>query len=454
MTPKTSLPEIAWPPISDPHASVLLSLLFQLQQSQWWTPKEIQEQQFRQLNALMAHAWKTVPYYHQHLRAAGLSPDEALTPRNWRQVPVLTSDALRNSPASIRSKHIPAQHGKIVNHKTSGSTGKALTIPGTEVTALFWLAFTLRDHIWHERDVSGKLVAIRSGRDAEDPNRVYTLPSWGIASNLVFNTGPSVLFYHLLPIERQAELLLEHDPDYLLVYPDVILRLAFFFRKHQLRLPNLKQIMTYGEAATPEVRTVCSKVWGVKTKDTYSAEEVGYIALQCPETDNYHVQSESLLLEVIDDKGGPCGLGETVRIIITALHNFALPLIRYEIGDYAEVGKPCPCGRGLPTLKRILGRERNRAILPDGRRLWPNLSGNIWCHIRSIEQIQIIQKTETSLDVRVVSKKALNKNQEKSLTKSLHQTFGYPFECSFSYVGKISRHANGKFEPFISELTE
>ena len=186
----------------------------------------------------------------------------------------------------------------------------------------------------------------------------------------------------------------------------------------------------------------------------YSAEEAGCIALQCPQTDNYHVQSESLLVEVLDDKGDPCEPGEIGRVILTTLHNFAMPLIRYQIGDYAEAGGPCPCGRGLPTLKRILGRRRNRARLPDGRRIWPQLSSESWSDIKEIECIQIRQKTLDRLDIGVVSPHPLNPSDETRLTGSLHQVFGYPFACIFSCLDAIPCHANGKLEPFISELDD
>ena len=88
----------------------------------------------------------------------------------------------------------------------------------------------------------------------------------------------------------------------------------------------------------------------------YTCQEAGYLALQCPDYPHFHVQSENVLLEVVDDVGQPCGPGEVGRVLITSLNNFATPLIRYELGDYAEVGAPCPCGRGLPVLKRIMGR--------------------------------------------------------------------------------------------------
>ena len=83
----------------------------------------------------------------------------------------------------------------------------------------------------------------------------------------------------------------------------------------------------------------------------YSCEEAGYIALQCPQAEHYHCQSESVLVEVLDDEGRPCTPGQVGKVVLTALHNFAMPLIRYENQDYAEVGPPCACGRGLPVKR-------------------------------------------------------------------------------------------------------
>src|SRR6185295_14515719 len=99
--------------------------------------------------------------------------------------------------------------------------------------------------------------------------------------------------------------------------------------------------------------------WGVGVVDVYSSEECGQIALQCPEHEQYHVQSESVLVEVLDDEGRPCAPGTIGRVVLTTLQNFAMPLIRYDIGDFAEPGPACPCGRALPVLTRIVGRVRN-----------------------------------------------------------------------------------------------
>ena len=103
----------------------------------------------------------------------------------------------------------------------------------------------------------------------------------------------------------------------------------------------------------------------------YSSQEFGYIALQCPDAHTYHVQSEAVYVEILDGPGGPCRPGEVGRVVISTLHNYATPLLRYEMGDYAETGGDCVCGRTLPVLNRIVGRERNMWIMPNGQRMWP-----------------------------------------------------------------------------------
>ena len=138
------------------------------------------------------------------------------------------------------------------------------------------------------------------------------------------------------------------------------------------------------ESGEPELRAACRDLWGVPLHDVYSANELGYIALQCPESEQYHVMSECALVEVIDGDGRPCRPGETGRLVLSSLHNYAMPLLRYEIGDYAEVGDQCPCGRGLPLLNRIAGRERNMLVLPDGRQHWPTCPRTVAADARCV----------------------------------------------------------------------
>jgi phenylacetate-CoA ligase len=130
-----------------------------------------------------------------------------------------------------------------------------------------------------------------------------------------------------------------------------------------------------------------------------------------------------------------------------------MPLIRYEILDYAEVGEPCPCGRGLPVLKRIMGRARNIIHLPDGTRHWPSFPASAWTHIGPIRQIQMVQKELDLILVRLaVENGRLNPEQERSLLEALRRTLGHPFRMNVEYLDEIARSANFKYEDFVCEI--
>jgi len=205
----------------------------------------------------------------------------------------------------------------------------------------------------------------------------------------------------------------------------------------------------------PQLRMLCREVWDVPLVDNYSAQEFGHIALQCPESNAYHVQSESLLVEVIDKNGRPCTPGQIGRVVVSTLQNFAMPLLRYEIGDYAEVGEPCRCGRGLPVLNRIVGRSRNMFRLPDGRQIWPSLSlegQTVPAAAQQVAQFQVIQRRIDRLQVRLVTGGPLRQHDEEELRRWLHRSLGYPLEIDFDYVETIQRSAGGKYEDFRSEV--
>ena len=163
--------------------------------------------------------------------------------------------------------------------------------------------------------------------------------------------------------------------------------------------------------------------------------------------------AENLIVEIVDVNGISAAEGETGRVVVTDLNNFATPLIRYDIGDYAQVGPTCPCGRGLPTLKRILGRERNLIRMPDGSRHWPLVGFHKFRKIAPIVQYQMIQQDREHVELRLVVERPLTVQEESNLTAHVQTSLGHPFALSFSYFdGKIPAGANGKFEEFVCRV--
>jgi len=310
---------------------------------------------------------------------------------------------------------------------------------------MYLMALTMRGHLWHGRDLTAKNVDIRTARTNENSQKKY---HWAP----VPDAGESVRLDINLPINGLLEQLAHEDPVYLQTHPYSLKGLIENSVERGVRLKNLREIRTFGEALDQGIRDAARTHWGVRVINNYSAMEIGTIAHQCPESENLHVQSESVLVEVLGDDDKPCSPGEVGRVVVTALHNFATPLIRYEIGDYAEVGEACACGRGLPVLMRILGRERNFLVLPGGEKRFPEAWRTLTDIAPEIRQFQLIQKSVGDILLKLVLASPLTQTKESQLTSYLTEKFGHEFNYQFLYVDEIPRSVNGKFEEFMSEV--
>ena len=364
-----------------------------------------------------------------------------------------TRKQIQEAESKLISQAIPVSHGKTHAVTTSGSTGMSITVNTTELSDLFWRAFTLRDHLWHGRNFQAKMAVIRRFASAQAlPPNGETHPGWGPSVNTVYTSGQLALLNITASVVQQLAWLQQQNPAYLLSYPSNLLALANLSIQTGIHLPNLKEVRTLGEVVGAEVRAACKQAWGVPLVDQYSCQEAGYLALQCPSHEHYHLQSESALVEILNESDQPCVPGEIGRVVVTTLHNYATPLIRYEIGDYAQVGEPCLCGRGLPVITRILGRSRNMLHLPDGETRWPLVGSDNYRHIAPVSQFQLIQHALDQIEVKLVIARKLTPKEMQALTEMMHNALAYPFKLTFTYVESIPRSASGKHEDFISKV--
>ncbi len=449
--PRSSVPGFEFPAIPDNNAARSLAIQFQLAQSEWWQPDRLLQLQLRQLTSLVHHAKSST----RHYRSLDVPQGSVLTEENLRALPVLRRHDIQIAGAGLFSDDIPESHGTVTSVMTSGSTGTPVTVLKTQSSMQLWRAFTLRDSLWHRRDLSAHLGIIRF---VDDPTRYLppdgtSLSGWGRATDEIFPGARATMLNVGTPVDEQAAWLHKIRPTYLLTHPSNLRALAEYFDANSLKAPgSLRQLRTLGELLTAETREVCEEVFGVPIADMYSSQEVGYMALQCPEGTNYHVQSENVLLEVLDTSGNPCAPGQIGRIVVTDLHNYASPLLRYEIGDYAEVASPCQCGRGLPALERIIGRERNMWVRPDGRRAWPLIASKITRAAAPYRQMQLEQVSIDLIVVRLVPEGSLDDGDRHALTAAIHQCLGFRTNLHFEIVDSIERGRNGKFEDFICRV--
>jgi phenylacetate-CoA ligase len=447
----SSVAGIVWPALPSLIGAGRLGALFQMEQSQWWPQQKIRQHQFKQIDGLLRHSVQHVPYYREHL--ANHITAQALSEQQWLSIPLLTRNTLQQAGNELRTTVLPPGHGKLLQQRTSGSTGKPVEVLTTELNNFFWNVFSLRDTLWHHCDLTGKLAVIRHIDEGKaGPPHGVRLNNWGSATKGVLQTGICVLMNIHTPVVELAAWLEKEQPDYLQTHPSVLQELALYCQREGVQFPSLREVHTISEALPDGLRELCQAVWGAKLIDVYSTMELGYLALQCPEHEHYHVQSESVLLEVLDDDGHPCAPGQVGKVVVTSLHNFATPLIRYELGDYAEVGEPCACGRGLPVIKRILGRYRNLVTLPNGERCWPKFGIDAILKIAPVRQFQAIQHSTSEVEFLLVMKRALNTEENHKLLELFRDNLHPEMNITIREVSDIARSASGKYEEFVSRL--
>jgi len=156
-----------------------------------------------------------------------------------------------------------------------------------------------------------------------------------------------------------------------------------------------RMVFTSGELLDPATRRTIETGLGARVLDIYGCTEVKEIAWQCPAREGYHVNADWLLVEV--DSGGAAAGERAGRLLVTSLYNFAMPLLRYEVGDagFALEGR-CGCGRGLPLISPTLGRSVDHLALANGTLVAPY---SLTCAVEAIEGMQQYQFVQTQADI-------------------------------------------------------
>lgn len=446
-TSESSREQVPIPRVANEQNAVLYSMLQQLNESQWCSPEQLAEGQLQQLKKLLGYSILYSPYYRQRLHHVDIN---CLDLENFKQLPVLTRIELQENNDTIDCSRLPDGHGEPVATMTSGSTATPVRLRGSALTATIWNAINMREQLWHRRDPGKTTAAIRWRSDAVGmPPQGVTFQDWGMPINQFFETGPAYFLNSAADISDQLQWLRQVNPHYLMSHPSNLKALLRESQKMGVEFANLVEFRTVGESVDDELRELVRDEFNAPLVDLYSSQEVGFVALQCPHHDHYHIQSESLYVEVVREDGSACEPGESGKLLVSSLRNYATPLIRYEIGDHAELGEPCDCGRGLPVLNRINGRVRNMLQLPDGNGRWPNFGFQKMMQIAPLQQFQVVQQSLQLIELKLVVEQQLGSEQESAIKQILGSHLGHPFEINISYHTALPRSASGKFEDFV-----
>lgn len=446
----SDVPGALWPPVQTGLNASVAALARQMELTERLPLSDIQAGQDRQLRALLAHFAAQSPQFQARLKAAGLAVGDVAGVSKLSRLPVLTRRDIQSAGPAFYCAQLPQAHERAGETKTSGSTGEPVTVTKTRITMLFSLVYTLRNHAWNGRDMTGRVFSIRA-----NIARFGWSDDWGVPVAPLFESGKLQGMPISADIGEQAKHLAAFQPHMLIIYPTALEALLDLWGDGGSPLENLQHIKTLGETVSDRLRSKARSVVGLELEDVYSSQEMGTIAMQCPEGGQYHVMSESVIAEVLDENDRPCGEGEVGRLVLTDLQNFASPLIRYDIGDYAEVGGPCACGRTLPTLKRILGRERNLVRHADGRRHWPLVGFHDFDTVAPVRQYQMVQTSLQDIEFRVVTDEPLSGDQESGLIAIAQKALGDDFRFILVQSReRLPRGRSGKFEEFICAVRE
>jgi len=413
--------------------------------TQWLSREELQASQASRVSELLLHARKTTDFYKNRLDVDLGSPVSIA--KAWSNIPILTrAEALKHRPKLI-SRKTPRASGPVIEGGTSGSTGTPFKYKTSAASHVLARALTERMLRWWSVDGNKSFAQI-----AGDKKRVAPPPE-GRTTYGWHSSHPEGIRHFLdvtTDIETQLKWLLARRPVYFGTYPPILKELALIARKSASEL-KFDLLVPFGTVVDDETRELCRAVFGANIADTYGTQEAGHIAAQCCDCGEYHISAEGGVIEVLGIDGFPAGPGEIGRVVVTPLYNYAMPLIRYELGDMAEVGSAQPsCGRGLPTLRRILGRTRNLFRFRDGSTVWPVSGAFRLGDFIALKRFQIVQTDLDQVEIRYERAEIDRPIDLPALTQRVTKALRHPVTVVVRAVDKIDRSASGKYEECIS----
>lgn len=419
-----------------------------LDQSQWWPRDKLVAWQRQQLNFLLNHARNSAPFYKFRLNSV-FRADGTIDWAGWHKIPIMKRADVLERRDAILSKTPPAQHGPYFEYETSGSTGHPVRGVTTKWLLDTSAACKWRAYQWADVDWS-KTMLSTSG---EIPGRAIgeIIGPWGPPWLESAQQGRMIYSpYHT------------HFPDRLTImekfgasYHDTTAasaeRLAEIARAEGAHL-HLDKVFVRGGAVTDRLRADLRDVFGAEAVEFYSSKECGAIAQRCP-AGHFHVSAEAVLLEVVDADGVPVAPGEAGRAVITPFASTAFPLIRYDQGDIVVAGSECECGRGLPVIASISGRETHFFRHADGRKIDRELTQE--CReLIGAGQIQVAQVGRTSFEVRYAPRDWGVARDEAKFVEKFREIFFPEASVTLVEMKEVPLTPAGKFLGSVVEWRE
>ncbi|MFD0078717.1 phenylacetate--CoA ligase family protein [Streptomyces sp. NPDC127166] len=406
-------------------------------------PGALRDLQSERLAAVLRHAIGAVPVY----RRMGITADDGTDP--WRLLsafPFVSKLELAEGMVDHCDDDIDPAACRVL--ETSGTSGVPLRMVRHDDALVYeWATALVRNQ---RQGKAFDRTVLRPCLARMDRWFEYTSPGAGFARIAQFGLAGRGASDHAAFAERARGF----RPDVLAGTPRSLVDFMELLRSHGGPLPWVQSIVTCGELLVPSVRVALTEFFGLPVIDMYAMKEAGTIAVQC-EAGSYHIESERLWLEVVDDDGVPLPEGRTGEIVITDLTNRAMPLIRYKTGDFGSLASAA-CGCGLPhkVMDLVEGRNPGELRRPDGTVL-PVLWVVRAARRHPVRRYQVVQEADFSVTVLVAPAPSFTAADAVELTRNLEDILGAGVRCRVRTIADGEFHHAGRRKDvdFVSFLT-
>lgn len=358
-----------------------------LNNSQYWTREQINSYQIAKLRQLILHSVSNVPFYRELFSVLGLQSGDIQKLDDLHKIPILSKAILQNKGINMFASTGISKR-EIIHSSSSGSTGEPLFYYTTKDAYSMNLAASLRGWYWMGYKLGDKYIKLSQNPRVIPIKRLQDKMS----RNLYLATNPL--------IDSNFEFILKeiesYKPKIIRCYPDPLLFLARYKQQHREFNYKPLAITTTGNTLHSQTRLEIETAFGCKIFDSYGCEGNSTV-FECPSHTCYHSAEEYGISEVVNENGSPINSG-VGRLISTDLWNYAHPFIRYDTQDLVEISdEPCSCGRKHLRINRIIGRDNDVLIAPNGRKfIVHNFTGFFQTDHkeinRAIDQFQIVKK--------------------------------------------------------------
>jgi phenylacetate-CoA ligase len=436
-----------------PRDLIRLRRLFE--RSQWFSPEQQAAYQEHQLRRVIGQAYHGVPYYQDLFRSLALRPEDIRTPADLQKLPTLSKATLRKEFHRLQATDSRRYCARVA--QTSGSSGEPLRFLLDRPANLLEFVYYWRHWSWAGYQLGCRFAELSSHFFMGAAHRVNQLCHYHpVTGRLLLNSlsiSPESVAAHASALRR-------YRPSFFKGIASALYYFAFFLQEMGIRDIGFRGVFSTGEMLLPHQRRLIEQTFHCRVLDSYGHMERTVAISECPQG-SLHINPEYGVLELRERAHAriPGGADQviTADVIGTSLHNLSMPLLRYEVGDVVEVDEnpeTCPCGRSMPRVRRINGRQEDAIVTPDGRVITTLFI--VFDKVPGIAHWQVIQDEPDQLQILVVRAPVYTDASEALLRQLIQQFVGLDMKLRVRYLplDALRSEVSGKFRTIVSRMPQ